>query len=120
MLCGNKEIEQMHRTEYDHLKRNTSHESSVYAEAMYAAWLHHRDLFRELPEGARQRDVWMTILCEQCAEFPCGTLGITGFLPLRRTLLLIGVCGDESERSFDTANKVVTRKHNISLRLYIL
>lgn len=62
----------------------------------------------------------MTILCEQCVEFPRGTLGITGFLPLRRTLLLMGVCSDESERSFDMANKVVTRKHNISLRLYIL
>lgn len=85
-----------------------------------AVWLHHRGSFRELPEGARQWDVRMTILCEQCVEFPRGTLGITGFLPLRRTLLLMGVCSDESERSFDMANKVVTRKHKISLRLYIL
>lgn len=88
----------MHRTEYDH--------NILFS--------------RELSGGARQQTDMMTILCEQCVEFPRGTLGITGFLPLRRTLLLMGVCSDESERSFDTANKVVTRKHKISLRLYIL
>lgn len=62
----------MRRTEYDHQKK--AHiRCFAYAETMYvgdAVWLHHRGSFRELPEGARQWDVRMTILCEQCAEIP--------------------------------------------------
>jgi len=41
---------------------------------------------RELSAGARQYTVSGTILCEQCTEFYL--VGVTGILPLFRSLLL--------------------------------